>query len=71
MREIIISCCKGCRLFIEEVKVAEFCENYRKLSRLSVPILAPVKYSDLLSDMKTVSGNKTYIYIKQKTQKRH
>ena len=29
-----------------------FVENYRKLSRLSVPILAPVNIGDLLSDMK-------------------
>ena len=42
-----------------------FVENYRKLSRLSVPILAPVNIGELLSDMKKLFPNKTYnIYIK-------
>lgn len=40
-----------------------FVENYRKLSRLSVPILAPVNIGDLLSDMKKLFPNKNIQYI--------
>lgn len=40
-----------------------FVENYRKLSRLSVPILAPVNIGDLLSDMKNCFLIKHTIYI--------
>lgn len=40
-----------------------FVENYRKLSRLSAPILAPVNIGDLLSDMKNCFLIKHTIYI--------
>ena len=40
-----------------------FVENYRKLSRLSVPILAPVNIGELLSDMKKLFPNKNIQYI--------
>ena len=40
-----------------------FVENYRKLSRLSAPILAPVNIGDLLSDMKKLFPNKNIQYI--------
>lgn len=42
----------------------EFVENYRKLSRLSSPVLAPVRVGDLLDDIKKLflSKNISYIY---------
>ena len=40
-----------------------FVENYRKLSRLSVPILAPVNIGELLGDMKKLFPNKDIRYI--------
>lgn len=40
-----------------------FVENYRKLSRLSVPILAPVNIGELLGDMKKLFPNKGIQYI--------
>ena len=41
-----------------------FVENYRKLSRLSSPVLAPVRIGDLLGDIKklTPSSGVSYIY---------
>lgn len=41
-----------------------FVENYRKLSRLSSPVLAPVKVRDLLGDIKKLfsSSDVSYIY---------
>jgi nitrogen fixation/metabolism regulation signal transduction histidine kinase len=41
-----------------------FVENYRKLSRLSSPVLAPVKVGELLGDIKKLfsSSEVTYIY---------
>lgn len=40
-----------------------FVENYRKLSRLSVPVLAPVNIGELLSDMKKLFPSKNIQYI--------
>ena len=42
----------------------DFVENYRKLSRLSPPVLAPVRIGDLLGDIKklTPSSGVSYIY---------
>lgn len=39
-----------------------FVENYRKLSRLSAPVLAPVNIDELLSDMKKLFPGEKYIY---------
>lgn len=41
-----------------------FVENYRKLSRLSIPVLVPVKIGELLEDMKKLfpSDNIHYLY---------
>ena len=41
-----------------------FVENYRKLSRLSMPVLAPVRVGELLGDIKKLfsSSEVTYIY---------
>ena len=41
-----------------------FVENYRKLSRLSSPVLAPVRIGDLLGDIKKLmpSSGVSYIY---------
>lgn len=40
-----------------------FVENYRKLSRLSAPVLAPVHIGELLSDMKKLFPSKNIQYI--------
>lgn len=40
----------------------EFVENYRKLSKLSSPILAPVKVGDLLGDIKKLFPSSDIIY---------
>lgn len=40
-----------------------FVENYRKLSRLSEPVLAPVHIGELLSDMKKLFPSKNIQYI--------
>lgn len=40
-----------------------FVENYRKLSRLSAPVLAPVHIGELLSDMKKLFPSKNIHYI--------
>ena len=47
-----------------------FVENYRKLSRLSVPVLAPVNIGELLGDMKKLfpSRNIQYIYEIEDTE---
>lgn len=40
-----------------------FVENYRKLSRLSAPVLAPVHIGELLSDMRKLFPSKNIQYI--------
>ena len=40
-----------------------FVENYRKLSRLSSPILAPVSVGDLLGDIKKLFSQSAVRYI--------
>lgn len=40
-----------------------FVENYRKLSRLSVPVLAPIHIGELLNDMKKLFPAKNIQYI--------
>lgn len=47
-----------------------FVENYRKLSRLSVPVLAPVNIGELLGDMKKLFPSRIiqYIYVIEDTE---
>ena len=40
-----------------------FVENYRKLSRLSSPVLAPVRVGDMLGDIKKLFSSSTIRYI--------
>lgn len=41
----------------------EFVENYRKLSRLSIPVLAPVRIGELLDDMKKLFPDREIRYV--------
>lgn len=40
-----------------------FVENYRKLSRLSMPVLAPVRMEELLDDLKKLFPSRDIHYI--------